>query len=276
MSTDAATLDAYVEAIELDLPAPSIPAIRSILCEELNLCIDLPMGMTLCASIGADTPDTICNRVESLMAPLSTFLAGLAPLFLIIDVFNAIQACMQAIPEAITSLNPQPIIDCIQGLICAVMAAICGLWPPMAYPAMLISIVNYVKELVNCVLNTILALCEAAERLATLSEIVAEDPANADLQGLLDSAHEILTCKSAAVGNSLGSICDILELVNALIDIVNSLNPDCQADPDKCLPKFDCSAFSYGMSCYDMQIFIEGLQAALNAFTAVVPTCDTC
>jgi len=259
-------LDAYVAEVELDLPVPAIPVVDKLFCEPFDISIDLPWGVSLATTVGMDFPD--CQAwIERLLGPLNSLLGAIQPIFLIVDVLIALQECISAIPEAILSLSPDPILDCIENLVAAVLAVLCAVYPPFAWPAMILSIVDFIIKAVTCVALNIQALCEAIERINNLETLVQGNPDYAGAVPLLEAARTNVGCQ---VSNSLGvltSICSLIEVVNSFIDLANDLAGE------ELMPTIPCPAFTADTPCEEILAIIEEILTVLNAFDAIIPEC---
>src|SRR5580704_7442375 len=96
--------------------------IASVLClpppPHIDLCITFPGGATVCAMDILNAADPF-QIIQSLLQSVNTALAPLTPIFNIIDVVEAIVACIQAIPQCLAPPNPEPLIKCIPVLVAA-------------------------------------------------------------------------------------------------------------------------------------------------------------
>lgn len=259
--------EVYAVEVELDLPAPSIPVIKQILCGIDGFCITI-FGYNFCTTPSWEIPDTLCHQIERLLMPLNALLATLNPFFLMVDVFLAVQDCILAIPEAIISLSPDPLLECVQGLIDAIIAILCMFYPPFAFPAIIASVVDFLIQVVTCIQTNIQALCDTLDRINNLDELLRGDPAFADTGGaLLASARTNLECK---IGTSIGgllSICALIEILNAFIQVANTLAGQ------ELMPSIACPTFGFDTPCDEIVALLQQIIDSLTAFSAIIPDC---
>jgi len=264
----------YTETIELDLPTPSIPIIERLFCEPFDLCITI-FGYTFCAGVGPDRPDTVCNQVETLLAPLNSLLGMVNPFFLLIDVFLKIQDCILAIPEAIMSLSPDPLLECIQGLIEAILILLCLFYPPFAFPVMIVSVLKFIVRLIKCIRDNIKALCDTIERINNLDNLLLGDPSFIGAEDLIGAARDNAQCRANSTISALGSVCSIIAAVNGLIQLANSLDAAYHAEdnPEPLMPVIPCPDFAVDTPCEEILAIIDTILDALSAFVALAPDC---
>lgn len=125
--------------------AEPIPGFEAF-CVQLStgpgeLCILAPGGVHICAQVGYDLGDP-GEITRSLFAQVNSFLAPLAPFFLMLDFAKSAMDCIKAIPD---SLGPPPdptaILRCLPKLIEAVEKLI-QLLPPLSIPVLIKSILD--------------------------------------------------------------------------------------------------------------------------------------
>ncbi len=255
--------------IDIELPVPVIPIPNPIPCDIGTISIDLPGGFQIKPFLGGDTPFSNCNQIESLMMQLQASLGAMMPVFLISDVLLAVLACIQAIPDSITSLSPQPLYECLEGLIAAIIAMVCALYPPFAWPVMIISIINFIKSAIQCVRDNLDALCDGVRRLTNLQELVKMS-LQPELDDILEVTQDNIKCQQASLMSSMEVIFTLLEFINGFIEIANSLSPTGQ----DLMPQIAVPTFSPTTPCEELVEILDNVLSLLDAFTAIIPDCD--
>lgn len=109
-----------------------------------EFCVTLPGGVLLCAYEYQDTGDAGAI-VNSLLGQIGTALAPLAPFFNVLEFVKAVFDTLKAIPDAILTLNPQPIVESLVGLGVAVDKLL-ALIPQYSVPVMIKGILGVVVQ----------------------------------------------------------------------------------------------------------------------------------
>lgn len=258
------------EDTEITIPTIVIPIPNLIPCEPPNLDIQLPGGFSIKPFLGGDTPFSDCNQIESLMQQLQAALSAIQPVFLISDVLLAVLACIQAIPDAITSLSPAPLYECLEGLLAALIALVCALYPPFAYPVMILSIIRFITSAIRCVRDNLDALCDGIRRLTNLQELVKLG-LQPELDDILSRTNENLRCQQVSLVTSLEVIITLLEFINGLIEVANSLSPT----GDDLMPQIPIPVIDgVDTPCEEIVAIMDDILSVLDTFTAVIPDCD--
>lgn len=258
--------EAWAVELDLDLQIPSIPIIDKLFCEPFEICIPLPWGLTLCTNIDFDFPD--CKAwMEKILGPLLALLGSIQPLFLVIDVVLAIQQCILAIPEAVLTLSPDPLLECIEELIAAILALLCALYPPFAWPRLVLSVIDLLLEIVQCIKGVIEVLCEVVNRIENLDNLLAGDPALCGQSGLLDMARLNVGCQINGALGGLLNLCSLIEVLNNFILIMNELAGE------ELMPLIPCPDFQLNIPCEEILVLLQELEDVLNAISAVIPDC---
>lgn len=124
-------------------PIPELSAF----CIELStgpgqFCIRFPGGARVCAQVGFDSGDP-GELIRSLLAEANAALSPLAPFFMVLDVLAAIVHCVQAIPDAITQLNPSGLIKCLPDML-KKLAKLLELIPQLSIPVLVADLLEVV------------------------------------------------------------------------------------------------------------------------------------
>jgi hypothetical protein len=154
------------------------------------------------------SPDELIMRfqdaISAALAPVRYFLE-------LIEVCVSLFDCIQAIPDAVTSLSPSPIYDCLKKLAKAI-SRILSYIPPMAYIRTALDIASYCMA----VIDEIVLFFTEIDNL--LTEYI-EKFTNAQLIGDVDLMN-IISCSAKDINIRFTMILDILKLVKPFNDIL--------------------------------------------------------
>ena len=156
-------------------------------------------------------PDKLLIEFQDVLA---TALAPVRRFLEIVEVIVAIYNCVKAIPEAVMSLSPQPIYDCLQGL-AKEMAKLLSWFPPMAYVRLGMELASYCIDL----LDEIIALFTELDNTLT-GYINLWNNAQALLDNELQS---ILQCASTDALARVAMALDVLKFIRPAADILNDV-----------------------------------------------------
>lgn len=255
--------------VEIDLPLPTIPSPNPIPCNVSTPQINLIGGGIIKPYLGPETPQSTCNMVEATMNQVLSSLTAVQPIFLLSDVILAVLGCIQAVPDSISSLSPQPILECIVELVEVVFALICAVYPPFAFPAMILSIIDFVIQMLNCVVTQLIAICEAQTRVANLRALV-EVRGDPQLRAILNAAETNLECQQNSSVQGFEVVIGLVELMNSFGELANDLSPD----GSEIVPVIPIPIVAPGQSCEDTIAQLQVLLDALQAFDAIAPDCS--
>ena len=133
-------------------------------------CLEIPELPDPCKAL---FPGGVTLESPDLLELLQPALAPLAPMFDIIEVIVAIKNCLEAIPDAIAQLNPQPIIDCFPPL-AEKIAKLLRLLPQVSLPALIVAIIDCIAGKLRQVRGFLQRLLLQVQRLAAVLERAAE------------------------------------------------------------------------------------------------------
>lgn len=191
------------------LPMPAIPTLDRI-CLPGGVCLDYIWDSIGKIPSAADMAMDFYSQIGPAMAPL-------APVFNILDTVLAIFRCVQAIPDAITQLNPSELIKCVPGLAQAVDKLL-DLIPQLSLPKMIIALLNNTALLLREIAGDLSFLENQAQRVldgidraATLNDHT--------LNGLLVCAQGTLADTALSTGEALRGIGSIILLMNLLMGL---------------------------------------------------------
>ncbi len=185
-------------------PPFTLPSNEDFLCARFGLpdicSILMPGGFEI------SSPDVL-----SLMQPA---LAPLAPVFAIMETVIAIKSCLEAAVDAITELNPGPLIDCIPGL-GRLVDKLLSMLPQTSIPKMAVDLIDCVLGVLLKLRSTLLALQAQAERIGRMVSRAAE---------LDDARLNILAiCASDRLADSLSDEMKGLVVIGRLLGIAAGL-----------------------------------------------------
>jgi hypothetical protein len=150
------------------------------------------------------------EMIMSLMSKLTVALAPIKRYIEMLDAMMAVKGCMQAIPEAILTLSPQPIYDCFENLGKAI-AVLLSYIPPMAYVRMGCDIANFAILVVDEIISVFHELDTKATAYLTTYDLAV---AQAD--------SELKLTAQCALGelNALGlNMFDLIKAISIAMDV---------------------------------------------------------
>lgn len=158
----------------------------------------------------ADVPLDFFSQIGPAMAPLQ-------PLFKILDTVLAIFRCVQAIPDAITSLNPTELIKCIPALI-ELVDQLLKMIPQLSIPKMVIAILRALAGLLRGIASDFQYIQQQFERIIAGIDR-ATDLQDYTLNGLLVCAQNTLNDTVMSTAEALKGIGSIILLVNLFMGL---------------------------------------------------------
>lgn len=189
------------------LPMPAIPTLDRI-CLPGGVCLDYIWDSIGKIPSAADMAMDFYSQIGPAMAPL-------APLFNILDTVLAIFKCVQAIPDAITQLNPSELIKCVPGLAQAVDKLL-DLIPQLSLPKMIIALLNNTALLLREIASDLTYLDNQAQRILAAIDRAATLN-DSTLNGLLVCAQGTLADTALSTGEALKGIGSIIMIMNLLM-----------------------------------------------------------
>ncbi len=157
---------------------------------------------------------SVASLPFNLMSQAGPIMVGVKPIFTLVKIMKAIKECQEAIPKAITQMNPKPIIDCVPNLF-EQIENIIKFIPQLAVPLM-------AKGLIDTVITVLDGLVGFLEELGSQSSLLAERIERAANVG--DPAlDEILECADEDLSKSQENSFSALEPVAVFIDLVNDM-----------------------------------------------------
>lgn len=202
----------------IDIQLPSL----ADLCVQVGggpgqICIFMPGGATICASIGYEFGDP-AEILAALLAQVNTALAPLTPFFDVLDLLVAIVNCIKAIPDSLgPPPNPQPIVDCLKGLAEA-LEKILGLIPPLSILKMIKSILLAIAAALLGIRNKIAAIADQAERILQAATAAAA-LGNLELAAIADCAQANQDLQLQNLNAQMLPLNRLIGLLNAFLQL---------------------------------------------------------
>lgn len=254
--------------VGLTLSLPPYPAIPGIPTSLGSITITLPGGGSIAPFIGPDDALTACKQISSMVNQLNPALAGIAPTLLIMDVLMALQSCATAVPDSITEGDPSLLFESLAALAQTITALLCGLYPPFAFPAFIISLIQFLIATLQCIVGQISEVCEARQRISNRMSNLGSGSQRISLAASFDQIAANLDAREANIMASLESMGPIFELANSFIETANSLSPIGDLMPSLDVPD------TTGLSCEDALAPLVATIEALSSFSAILPDCS--
>lgn len=191
-----------------------------------ELCIDLFRidGKCIVFAGGAEIcfpqptiPTDNGEAVRHLLGLINTALAPLQPVFNIIDAIIALFECVQAIPDAITNLDPTGLIECIPDLV-EKISKLLALIPQLSLPLMLIAIIDCVIDLLKDLRAQLINIAEEQLRIIAAG-LEAAEPGNVALRTIVDCAQKDLDVFLEFANASLLPLNRLIGLIAAFLSI---------------------------------------------------------
>ena len=199
-------------AVPVCLELPDIPTPEEIV---------LPGGITL-ASLHNEINQipSLCQPSLNLSTQIQPALAPLKPFFDVLETAIQIFKCVKAIPKAVATLNPKPLLECIPQLAQKVDQLL-RLIPQLSIPYTIVSVIDAIISLLNCTINFIEGLITQTERLAERIAKAAEID-DEKLDAILECANtdiEAMRANSLAALDGFGSLIGILNVLMSLLGL---------------------------------------------------------
>lgn len=192
----------------------------SVVCLELptvppNATVTMP-GIGELAFIQqklADLPRP-CDILFSALNSLAPAMAPIRSILRFLDVILSIQECLLAVIKAVATINPQPIVDCIQGLAEAI-AFLLEFIPPFQYVVMITDIARLVRFIMDDMLQYLTSIDVAISNVKATLDRAQSTGSPALLQ--------IGNCANEAVQAQLGPITQLLEAIGKSLGVINGI-----------------------------------------------------
>lgn len=214
-----------------------------------GLCITLPGGTEICASVPSSVPIPQTQLVATLLGQLNTALAPLQPVFNIIDAVIAVFDCI----KAVATLNPAKIAECIPNLAEAVEALI-KLIPQLSVPLMIVDFIKAMIAFLQGFIEDLVSMVEYQTRITLATNRAAKY--DVDLALILDCASKNLDIELAHKGKQVAPIEQVINLINAFLSLLGL----------PCIPSFSSPSLSPGFLAYmqELNSFLSYLSSVIT------------
>jgi len=212
------------------MAAPWSPA-TDVACSALDAIPDLddicfPGGF--CLSHVWDKIDQIPHAADmslqfySQIGPAMSFLQ---PFFNTLDTVLALFRCVQAVPDAITNLDPTELFECVPELVEKINQLL-SMIPQLSLPKMIIAIVRNLAYLLRGVAADLDYIQQQVNRI--IAEFnAASDTGDLTWAGFLSCAEQTMTDQSLSTAEALKGLGRIVLLVNLLIGLFGGPEVPC-------------------------------------------------
>jgi hypothetical protein len=187
-----------------------------------DLCVELavtPQGLSIAfpggATLDPELPDIIPDPLrlsKQLLGQANAALAPLVPIFNILDVVLALFQAVNAIPDAITHLDPSKIADALPDL-ARKAAKLAPLVPQLSVPLMILGLIDTVLAFLGGLAAQLRAIIDQQVRIQN-----AENRATVLGSALLQA---VADCSKHHVDAQLQSLSESVAPVNRLIALLN-------------------------------------------------------
>ncbi len=202
-----------------------------------NLCFELPnipdiddicLPGGACLSYvwdGIGKIPTAADMSLDFYSQIGPALTPLIPMFNMLDTVLAIFKCIQAIPDAITSLNPSELVKCVPEL-AKLIDKLLGLIPQMSIPKMIKAALGNMSKLLRSIAIEIGYVSEELERIAKKIDRAA-DLNDIKMNGFLVCAQQDAHDTIRATGAALAGVGRMVLLLNIFIGLVGAEEIPC-------------------------------------------------
>ena len=179
-----------------------------------NLCVTFPGGAEVCASLPSANVPVIDDLMRQMFAQVNTALAPLTPIFNIIDAVIAVFDCV----KAISTLNPQEILNCIPNL-AEKIAELLNLIPQVSLVALVADVIDMLILYFKGIRNQILRQLAYYLRILD-AQLAATRPGNIALARVLPCALEDLDQLLNWQNQSASPLNRLIGVVNVFLEII--------------------------------------------------------
>lgn len=169
----------------------------------------------------ADMPMDFFSQIGPAMAPLS-------PLFNILDTVLAIFRCVKAVPDAITSLDPTELLNCLPAL-AKLVDQLLKLIPQLSVPKMVIATIRAIAALLRGIAADLLYILSQSQRITAMIDRAA-DLNDVKMEGFLVCAQNDLNQSVMSTAEALKGIGRFILLVNIFIGLIGGEEIPCLGD----------------------------------------------
>lgn len=202
---------------DLCFDLPSVPSVEDI-CLPGGMCLSYIWDGIGKIPSGADMSMDFFSQIGPALTPL-------VPLFDILDTALAIYRCVQAIPDAITSLDPSELLKCLPAL-AALIDKLLKLLPYLSIPKMIKSALRNMAIMLRSIASDITYIQSQLQRIADQIDRAAELQ-DVKMNGFLVCAQDDLDQSILATSEALKGIGRIILLVNIFVGLIGGEEIPC-------------------------------------------------
>lgn len=158
---------------------------------------------------------TAFDLMQQALTILQPALTPLTPIFGLIDTVIAIKDCIEAVPKAITQLNPKPVVDATVALVRKIDFLL-QLIPPVSLIPTAADLIDAVILLLTGVEEVLTNLIDQKRRIEDAVVLVPQVP---DLALAIECATETMNAQLDALNTALCPVNKFLELVNTFTSL---------------------------------------------------------
>jgi hypothetical protein len=166
----------------------------------------------------ADIPLDFFAQIGPAMAPLT-------PLFNVLDTVIAVYRCVKAIPDAITSLDPSELLDCLPAL-AALVDQLLKLVPMMSVPKLVKQALLTLAMLLRGIASDFVYTQTLLERIANAIDRAAQLD-DVRMNGFLVCAQDDVNKTVSATSQALKGIGRIILLINIFMGLIGGPEIPC-------------------------------------------------
>jgi len=178
------------------------------------VCVTFPGGAEVCVSLPSASPPTLDELMRQLFAQVNTALAPLTPIFNIIDAVVAVFDCV----KAISTLNPQEILNCIPNL-AEKVAELLNLIPQVSLVALVADVIELLILYFKGIRNQIIRQALYYQRILA-AQTAATEPGNAALARVLPCALDDLDQLLNWQNQSAAPVNRLIGVINLFLEII--------------------------------------------------------
>jgi hypothetical protein len=204
-----------------------------------SICLRYPVGQELCVSIPSVTIPDPSELLAQIFAQINAALAPLQPIFNIIDAVVAVFECVKAIPQAITELNPVPLIQCIPGLAEAINKLI-AMIPLLSLPVFIVDLLDVIIFMLQELRRQFQQILDRLEAIAR-ANLQAQAPGNVGLALTIDCINANFDADLVNLNEQVAPLNRLLGVIDLLLELsgLKSLLKQVGVDATPCLGNLD-------------------------------------
>lgn len=204
------------------MPLPALPCLPCIVPPQ-NICIGLPGGVNLCASLPNSIVPDISEIARQAFAQVNSALTPLVPIFNVLDAIKAVFDCVSAVPKAITELDVVGLLECAPNMVEKV-SKLAALFPPLSIPGTIRDVLSVMILALEGLKQDLESYKIQADRILEAAT-AAQLPGNAPLLGIVACAQDFYAKVMEHVANGATPLNRLLGLLNMLIGLIPGVQP---------------------------------------------------